>query len=233
MLILHFYIFIVCEVNADFVYVLDVSISIGGDENFQEVTSFVGALGQFLDIGLNDNLAGVILFARHAHVEFDVQEHTNGADFAAAVNSIIYSNIPQLNRTGTNIPEALDLLRTAGQGGGRLRFRNDPDIPKIAIFITDGRPNTRDLTGNTRQVDFINTENAAARLHESGIYDQIYGVGIEGTRDINFVELEFIASDPGLVFVIDNFDALLFQELQRNLTTSICRRKYLRSSYID
>ena len=213
--------------NADLVYVLDVSISIGDDARFQEVTNFVGGLGRVFDIGLNDNLAGVILFARHANIEFDVQEHTNATDFAEAVTSIIYSDIPRLNRTGTNIPEALDLLRIAGRRGGALRFRDDPNIPKIAIFLTDGRPNTRDLTSNSRQQDAINTENAAARLHESGIYDQIYGIGIEGTREIDFVELGFIASDPGLVFVIEDFDEQLFQELQRNLTVAICRRKYL------
>ena len=217
--------------NADLVYVLDVSISIGDDANFQEVTSFVGGLGQVFDIGLNDNLAGVILFARHANIEFDVQEHTSAADFATAVTNIIYSDIPRLNRTGTNIPEALDLLRTAGRRGGALRFRDDPNIPKIAVFLTDGRPNTRHLTGNSKQQDVINTENAAARLHESGIYDQIYGIGIQGTKEINFVELGFIASDPGLVFVIDDFDEQLFQELRRNLSVSICRRKYLTIKY--
>ena len=213
--------------NADLVYVLDVSLSIGNDTRFQEVTKFVGGLGQFFDIGLNDNLAGVILFARHANIEFDVQEHTNATDFAAAVTSIVYSDIPRRNRTGTDIPAALDLLRTAGRRGGALRFRDDPNIPKIAIFLTDGRPKTRPFTGNSQEQDDNNTENAAARLHESGIYDQIYGIGIKGKRDIDFVELEFIASDPGLVFVIDDFDEQLFQELQRNLTVAICRRKYL------
>ena len=217
--------------NADFVYLLDVSISIGDDANFQEVTNFVSALGQVLEIGVNDNLAGVILFARHANIEFDVQEHTNAADFSTAVTSIIYSDIPRLNRTGTNIPEALDLLRTAGRRGGALRFRDDPDIPKIAVFMTDGRPNTRDLSGNSRQQDAINTQNAAARLHESGIYDQIYGIGIQGTREIDFVELRFIASDPGLVFEIADFEGELFEELRRNLTVSICRRKFL-ATYI-
>ena len=213
--------------NADFVYVLDVSISIGSNEKFQEVTNFVSALGQLLEIGLNDNLAGVILFARHADIEFDVQEHTNAADFSRAVTSIIYSDIPERNRTGTNIPEALDLLRTAGRRGGALRFRDDPNIPKIAVFMTDGRPHTRRFTNNSRRQDAINTQNAAARLRESGIYDQIYGIGIKGNKKIDFVELEFIASDPGLVFVIDDFEGELFEELRRNLTVSICRRKYI------
>ena len=169
---------------------------------------------------------GKILFARHANISFHVQEHTNEDDLTAAIDSIVYSEIPKLDRTGTNIPEALDLLRTAGQSGGELMFRDDDSVTKVAVFITDGRPNTKDLTGNTQQEDSQNTEDAAARLHESGIYDQIYAIGIEGNRNINFRELEFIASDPSLVFILQDFDVDLFEELQRNLTNIVCRRKY-------
>ena len=212
--------------KTDFVFVLDVSISIGSDENFKVITDFVSNISVVLDIGLKDNLVGVILFARHATIHFHVQEHTNEDDLTAAITGIVYSDIPQLNRTGTNMPEALDLLRTAGQIGGELRFRDDPTIAKVAVFITDGRPNTKHLTGNTRQEDAQNTQDAAARLHESGIYDQVYAIGIRGKRIINFKELNFIASDPSLVVIIQDFDAELFQGLERNLTNVVCGRKY-------
>ena len=205
---------------------LDTSISIGDDETFGVITNFVSGIGQFFEIGVDENLAGVILFARHANIQFHVREHTNLADFVDAVTSIIYSDIPQLNRTGTNIPEALRLLRTAGQTGGALRLRNEPDKVRIAIFITDGRPNTRDETGNTRQQDAQNTEDEAVRLHESGIYDQVYAIGIRGERDINFRELDFIASDPAFAFIINDFDEELFQELQKNLTRAVCTGEY-------
>lgn len=42
------------------------------------------------------------------------------------------------------------------------------------------------------QQDTQNIENATARLHESGIYDKVYAIGIEGNRDINFRELRFL-----------------------------------------
>ena len=112
---------------------LDVSISIGSNENFQEVTNFVSALGQFLEIGLNDNLAGVILFARHADIEFDVQDTLMLLIFPElllALSTVIYQNgiVPVLIYL-----RLLDLLRTAGRRGGALRFRDDPNIPKIAV----------------------------------------------------------------------------------------------------
>ena len=219
--------FTVCELKTDFVFVSDVSISIGNDANFNIIRNFVRAISNFVTIGPNDNLVGKILFARHANLSFHVQEHTNAEDLTAAIDSIVYSEIPELDRTGTNIPEALDLLRTAGRPGGELRFRDDPDITRVAVLITDGRPNTKDLTGNTRKEDAQDTEDAAARLHESGIYDQIYAIGIQGNKNISFKELKSIASDPSLVIVVQDFDAALFEELERNLTKLVCRRKHL------
>ena len=98
-------------------FVLDVSISIGNDENFRTVTQFASDMSRFLDIGLNDSLVGMMLFARHSNVHFHIQEHTNEDDLTAAIDSIVYSEIPELDCTSTNIPEALDLLRTAGRSG--------------------------------------------------------------------------------------------------------------------
>ena len=216
-----------CELTTDFVFVSDVSISIGDDAKYNIVRNFVAAISNFVTIGPNDNLVGKILFARHANISFHVQEHTNAEDLTAAINSIVYSDIPELDRTGTNIPEALDLLRTAGRPGGELRLRNHPNVTRVAVFITDGRPNTNNLTGNSRAEDAQNTEDAAARLHESGIYDQIYAIGIQGKKNINFRELGFIASDPSLVFVVQDFDAELFEELETNLTNLVCEREYL------
>ena len=205
----------------------DVSISIGNDASFNIIKNFVRAISNFLIIGPNDNLVGNILFARHASINFHVQEHTNAEDLTGAIDSIVYSEIPELDRTGTNIPEALDLLRTAGRPGGELRFRGDPSVTRVAIFITDGRPNTKDLTGNSKKQDRKNAKVAAAKLRESGIYDHIHAIGIQGKKSIDFKELNSTASDPSLVNIIQDFDNELFEELERNLTNVVCRRKYL------
>ena len=206
-------------------FVLDVSISIGNDENFRTVTQFASDMSRFLDIGLNDSLVGMMLFARHSNVHFHAQKYTNKDDLTAAIDSIVYSEIPEPNRTGTNIPEALDLLWTAGRSGGELRLRDNQTTTKIVIFVTDGRTNTKNLTGNSRKQDAQNTEDAAARLHESDVYDQVYAIGIQGNKNINFVELEYIASDPSLVYIIDDFDEQLFESLRQNLTNVVCERK--------
>ena len=179
-------------------------------------------LGRFFDIGIDDNLAGVILFAHDASILFDVQKHTNSSDFRAAINSIDYERIPRQDRQGTNLPAALDLLRTAGRRGGNLRLRDDPDVQKIAVVLTDGRPHQ---VGNPIEVSVRNTEDAAARLQESGIYDQIYGIGIKGNKEINFEELRFIASDPALALEVEAFNVEFFNQIQGQLTAAICGRK--------
>ena len=219
--------FTACDLVTDIVAVLDVSLSIGSDQNFAVITTFVNSLVSFLEIGPEANLVGVILFARHANISFDVQKHTNADDLTEAVSRIVWSEIPLEDRTGTNTPEALDLLRTGGRSGGELNLRNDDDVTRVAIFLTDGRSNTRRFTGNTQQDDSQNTENAAARLHESGIYEQVYAIGIRGNRNINFRELEFIASDPSFVFIVEDFDPDLFEDVRRDLTRAVCAGKYI------
>ena len=220
----------------DLVFVLDVSISIAGggsgndtigNLNFKRVTTFVNDFIRNIRIGSNDSLVGVILFAQYAVVNFNVSRYTTKSELVNAINSLMYSKITNPDRKGTNTPDALNLLRIAGRSGGEMRLRDDPTTSKIVVVITDGRANNRPITKNpNRDMDSIDTEIAAERLHESRIYNQIYAVGIQGDdKDINVTQLEAIATDPSLVYNITGFNQRLFEELQHNLTRLICRRK--------
>ena len=46
-------------------------------------------------------------------------------------------------------------------------------------------------------------------------------------RNINFRELQFIASDPSLVFIVEDFNPDLFEEVLRDLTRIVCTGKYM------
>ena len=219
----------------DLIFVLDVSISIRGgrkgsntigDQNFGNVTTFVNDFIKEIQIGRNDSLVGVILFAKDAVVNFNLLKHTTKSDLMDAINRLVFSKITKPNHKGTNTPHALRLLKTAGQRGGNLRLRYDSNTSKIVIIITDGRANNRPLGSKSRKVDSIDTETAAKQLHESGIYNQIYAVGIQGDdKDINVTQLEVIATDRSLVYNITGFNQQLFKELQQNLTRLVCGRK--------
>ena len=219
----------------DCVYVLDVSLSIQNETNFGFMIDLVIQSARQSVIGENDVLFSLILFARQANIIFNISQHTNNADLITAINQISYFDTPELNRTGTNIPEALDLVREAGQDG-RLGLRPDA-VYRHVVFITDGRPNTISLAeersgmrlrGQDRRdqlnIDEANSIAAASRLHESGIYNDTYAIGIRGQRDIDIVELNSIASRPDLKFQIQNFTLEAFQAVIQPLLEEICDR---------
>ena len=196
-------------------FVLDVSISIKNEENFAVMKDFVKNTVDLMDINLNDSLAGVVLFGSNAWIQFSLTQYTDKNSFQKAVDDIKYKKVKQI---GTNTPDVLNLLRIAGQDG-RLGLRND--TVKIVVLITDGRPNLNHLNISRSQAA-ADTEEAATRLHNSGMYNQVYSVGIEGTRPIGRL-LDVIANPPSLVYHITGFDANLFQQLTQNFILSVCK----------
>ena len=196
------------------VFVLDVSLSIKNERNFEVMKDFVKNTADLININLNESLAAVVLFGGNAWIRFSLTQYTDKNSFQKAVDDIEYKKVRQI---GTNTPDALNLLRIAGQDG-RLGLRDD--TVKIIVLITDGRPNLNHLNISLDQAA-ADTEEAATRLHNSGVYNQVYSVGIEGTRPIGRL-LNVIANPSSLVYHITGFDEALFQQLTQNFTSSFC-----------
>ena len=229
--------FAVCDLGrVDCVFVLDNSLSIASDTNFGLIRNLVTQMIQQLTIGLENSLVSVMIFARHASINFTLTEHTTTDDLVNAINQISYFDLPQMNRTGTNIPDALQLLRTGGQDGS-IGLRSTANFTH-AIFITDGRANTihlqEEITGerlrgdarkNQLRIDEANSIEAAERLHDSDVYDEVFAIGIRGTHEINLDELHAIASRPQFVFEIEDFTEEAFRNVTLQLTAGICDRK--------
>ena len=199
---------------------LDISISIKDDDNFNLIKNFVTSTFPVVNISAECSHAAVILFARDAMIRFDLNEYTDVTSLTNAVNEIVYSEIDERTRTGTNTPSALDLLRIAGLDG-RLGLRNG--FVHIGVVITDGRPNL-----NHQGISKIKarelTETAGYILHEAEIYDQIYAIGVEGTKPLGDT-LSFIADPEELEFPIAEFNEELFAELRRNISREFCDRE--------
>ena len=71
----------------------------------------------------------------------------------------------------------------------------------------------------------MNTDIEAELLHSSGIYEQIYSVGIRGKNDdINETQLMFIATDPTLAVILDDFIPEQLEDYRQDLMTQICGR---------
>ena len=183
---------------------------------------FVTGTFPLVNIAENCSRAAVILFAADAWIWFDLNEYTDVASLTNAVNEIVYSEISKQKRTGTNTPDALDVMRIAGQNGS-LGLREG--FVHIGVFITDGRPNLLHINRSISQSEANRrTEDAGNRLHEAGIFDQIYAIGIKGKKPLGNT-LEFIADPESLVFPIAGFDECRFMELGNNITRMFCDRK--------
>ena len=220
--------------KVDSVYVLDVSRSIEDDTRFGFMRNLVIKSAQLLPIGKDDVLFSLVLFARHANIMFNISQYNKREDLIEAISGISYFSTPLLNRTGTNIAEALDLVREAGQDG-RLGLRPNATFRNV-IFITDGRSNTINLTAtrtgkeimgeesrmNQLMQDENNSIEAANKLKESKLYDNIFSIGIKGRHNISVEELKSIASCEEFRFDIKDFSVEAFIEVERQLFREFC-----------
>ena len=203
----------------DIIFVLDTSKSIG-NKSFGVMKNFVKNTASLVKVNLSNSLIAVILFAENALIQFSLTKHTNIDSFQQAVDSIKYEDE---QGSYTNTPAVLNLLQTAGENGS-LGLRDD--TIKVVFVITDGRPNLPNLNKEnaaekTKEAATEKTKEAAARLHESGIYDHIYSIGIEANKPIG-KSLYYIAYPPLLVFHLLGFDEILFQQITGRFITSLC-----------
>ena len=183
---------------------LDRSGSIGSAQ-FQLIREFAENVSAALDIGPQYSLVGVLVFSLSASIHFNLQQHTSAATLLPAINPGI--PYPLLGGILTNTDDALELLLSSAQDG-TMGIRNGRT--QIAIVVTDGKSSIP-----TRTVA------AANALHAAGIY-QIYAAGL---GDANVDELNAIASDPSLVFFLNEFDKESVIELTENFTQAICEEQ--------
>ena len=146
---------------------MDTSGSIGS-VNFQYVRKFIEDIAMEMNIGANNSRVAVILFSTFARLQFSLSRFTNKSSLITSIRSLPY------NRGGTNIPRALNLLRTTALDG-TLGIRNASR--QVAIFLTDGEG------GNIMP--------AITELTALNIF-QVYSIGVS---QASLIQLNLIASD--------------------------------------
>ena len=205
----------------DGVFVLDVSNSIGTDENFETIKNFVIRTLEVVNVSAECSHAAVILFADDAYIRFDLNNYTDFDSLVGAIRAIDYQ---QEKHAGTNTPQALDLMRIAGQDG-RLGLRDG--VAHISVVVTDGKPQLNNRGIKVREMKQRTIE-AGDALRESRVYHQVYAVGIETSMSGRGLgdTLHYIADPtPDLVYPINGFDDALFMEIGLNITQQFCNRK--------
>ncbi|XP_031437444.1 collagen alpha-1(XII) chain isoform X2 [Clupea harengus] len=186
----------VCKgAKADVVFVIDGSWSIG-EESFLKMVKFIfSMIGAFDVIGPSGMQVSVVQYSDDAQIEFRLNSYSNKGSALAALGLIKYKG--GNTKTGVALKHVHDKVFASDSGMRR-------NVPKVVVAVTDGRSQDE-------------VTKSAAKLQHAG-----YSVFVIGVADVDFVELQNIASKPSErhVFVVDDFDA--FATIQDNLVTFIC-----------
>ncbi|CAO2589273.1 Cartilage matrix protein [Lemmus lemmus] len=155
----------------DLVFVVDSSRSVRPVE-FEKVKVFLSQVIESLDVGPNATRVGLINYASTVKPEFPLRAHSSKASLLQAVRRI------QPLSTGTMTGLALQYAITKALSdaeGGRAK---SPDISKVVIVVTDGRPQD-------------SVRDVSTRARASGI--ELFAIGV---GRVDKATLRQIASEP-------------------------------------
>ena len=124
----------VCAAKADVVVILDHSGSIEEDQ-FAELTKFVGFVANLLQISENGTRLGVVSYSASAKIEFNLNEIYNITEYRERAKAEL-SRDPNSFQTNhfSGLKAAADLLNDKSKGARE-------GVVKLMIFTTDGANN--------------------------------------------------------------------------------------------
>ncbi|KAK3599021.1 hypothetical protein CHS0354_012500 [Potamilus streckersoni] len=185
------------DAKVDFVYILDASTSVT-DVNFAKMLDFCKQLLEEADIDNGNVQVGVVVYSSDVRIEFHLNKYKTKSDVMDAIGRIKYTY------GSTNTADGLKTMREQ-----MFSFRNGdrPDIPNVAIILTDGVSNI-----NARR-----TIPEAEQARAEGIHIYAIGIGLSDTR-----ELDAIASTPASAnsFSVRTFDEL--KVIKEKVFSSLC-----------
>ncbi|KAK2910632.1 hypothetical protein Q8A73_008347 [Channa argus] len=169
----------------DFVFVIDSSRSIRPND-FEKVKTFIINLLQFLKIGPDETRVGLLQYGSVVQPEFSLNTYTSKAEVEQAVRNM--EHLATGTMTGLAIQYTMETAFTEEQGARPA----DVNIPRIAMIVTDGRPQDT-------------VEEIAAEARQAGI--QIFAIGV-GRVDMTI--LKAIGSEPHSehVHLVANFSQI-------------------------
>ncbi|KAE8282059.1 Cartilage matrix protein Matrilin-1 Precursor [Larimichthys crocea] len=155
----------------DIVFIIDSSRSVRPSE-FEQVKVFLAKVIEGLDVGPNATRVGVVNYASRVKNEVSLKTHKTKAGLIKAVTKI--EPLSTGTMTGLAIQFSLNVAFSEAEGA-RVK---SPDISKVAIIVTDGRPQD-------------SVKDVAQRARDAGI--EIFAIGV-GRVDMS--TLKQMASDP-------------------------------------
>ncbi|XP_027711412.1 matrilin-3 [Vombatus ursinus] len=169
----------------DLVFIIDSSRSVRPQE-FTKVKKFVTKIIDSLDIGATATRVALVNYASTVKIEFNLQTYSDKASVKQAVSRVIPLSTGTMS--GLAIQTAMDEAFTVEAGARATTF----NIPRVAIMVTDGRPQDQ-------------AEEVAARARAAGI--EIYAVGVDRA---DTQSLRTIASKPfdDHVFYVETYGVI-------------------------
>uniref|UniRef100_A0AAZ3Q4C1 VWFA domain-containing protein n=1 Tax=Oncorhynchus tshawytscha TaxID=74940 RepID=A0AAZ3Q4C1_ONCTS len=185
----------------DFVFIIDSSRSVRPSD-YEKVKIFITNILAFLDVGPEATRVGLLQYGSVVQNEFSLNTYSSKADVERAVKAM--DHLATGTMTGLAIQYTMETAFTEPEGARPA----DMHIPRIAMIITDGRPQDT-------------VEEVAAKARQAGI--QIFAIGV-GRVDMN--TLRVIGSEPHSehVYLVANFSQIetLTSVFQSNLCTDLC-----------
>uniref|UniRef100_A0A8C2N4U7 Matrilin-3 n=1 Tax=Cricetulus griseus TaxID=10029 RepID=A0A8C2N4U7_CRIGR len=181
----------------DLVFIIDSSRSVRPLE-FTKVKTFVARIIDTLDIGAADTRVAVVNYASTVKIEFQLNTYSDKRALKQAVARI--TPLSTGTMSGLAIQTAMEEAFTV-EAGARGPMSN---IPKVAIIVTDGRPQ-----------DQVNE--VAARARASGI--ELYAVGVDRA---DMESLKMMASKPleDHVFYVETYGVI--EKLSARFQETFC-----------
>ncbi|XP_048008942.1 collagen alpha-1(XXVIII) chain-like isoform X2 [Megalobrama amblycephala] len=191
-----------CRVKPlELVFVIDSSESVG-PENFEVIKDFVNTLIDHMSVSPEVTRVGVVLYSHINRVVTSIQDRLTHEEVKAAVRRMTY--IGEGTYTGSGIRKANEMFHSAR-----------PGVKKVAVVITDGQTDHRDM---------VKLEDAVKEAHSANI--TMFAIGVVNQSDPNYdnfkEELKSIASLPTEehVFPIEDFRTL--PEVESKLLQQVC-----------
>uniref|UniRef100_A0A8C7CUL0 Matrilin 2 n=1 Tax=Oncorhynchus kisutch TaxID=8019 RepID=A0A8C7CUL0_ONCKI len=169
----------------DFVFIIDSSCSVGPSD-YDKVKIFITNILAFLDVGPEATHVGLLQYGSVVQNEFSLNTYSSKADVEQVVKAM--DHLATGTMTGLAIQYTMETAFTEPEGARPA----DMHIPRIAMIITDGRPQDT-------------VEEVAAQARQAGI--QIFAIGV-GRVDMN--TLRVIGSEPHSehVYLVANFSQI-------------------------
>ncbi|KAF5899097.1 collagen alpha-1(XXVIII) chain-like, partial [Clarias magur] len=193
---------VTCRFNPlELVFVIDSSESVGPD-NFDIIKDFVSALIDRISVKPNVTHVGIVLYSHLTTVISELSQPLSHTDVKSAVRRMHYMG--EGTYTGSAIHQANQLFLSAR-----------PGVQKVAVVITDGQADQRDV---------VKLEDAVRDAHASNI--EMFVIGVVNQSEPFYEsfqrELESIASDPDEehLYVISDFRTLT--ALENKLVVKLC-----------